>query len=158
MMLGLAVGIMRVLEKREMCKEIKEGVCLHDIQRLFAEDKSSIYLYFGLKTNIPYLRKKIQNNFLDEKKRDSITNEWKLLRDIAKLRDESINPRNVIAHCGFEKNIKEVKKSDNGDIIIRYTSYYKEPAEEKENEYNSLEEIFKEKIVKGVLLKYREMD
>jgi CRISPR-associated protein Csx1 len=158
MMLGLAVGIIRVLEKREMCKEIKEGVCLHDIQRLFAEDKSSIYGYFGLKTNIPYLQQEIQNNFLDEKKRDSITNEWKLLRDIAKLRDESINPRNVIAHCGFEKNITEVKKSDDGDIIIRYTSYYKEPAEEKENEYNSLEEIFKEKIVQGVLLRYREMD
>jgi hypothetical protein len=53
-----------------------------------------------------------------------------------------------------------VRKTDNGDILIRYTSYYKEPAEEKEkeNEYNSLEEIFKEKIVKGVLLKYREMD
>jgi hypothetical protein len=157
-MLGLAVGIMRVMEKREMCKEIKEGVCLHDIQRLFAEDKISIYRYFGLKTNIPYLQQEIQNNLLEEKKRDSITNEWKLLRDIAKLREESINPQNVIAHCGFEKNITEVNKSDNGDIIIRYTSYYKEPPEEKENEYNSLEEILKKKIVQGVLLEYKEMD
>jgi len=47
-----------------------------------------------------------------------------------------------------------LKKLDNGDVLIRYTSYYKE----NDNEYNSLEEIFKEKIVQGVLLKYREMD
>jgi CRISPR-associated protein Csx1 len=160
MMLGLAVGIIRVLEKHGICKGIKEGVYLHNIEQLFVEEENSIYRYFELTTNILYLRQEIQNNFLDEKKRDSITNEWRLLRDIAKLHDESINPRNVVAHCGFEKNITEVKKSDNGDIIIRYTSYYKEPAEEKEkeNEYNSLEEIFKEKIVQGVLLRYREMD
>jgi CRISPR-associated protein Csx1 len=73
MMLGLAVGIIRVLEKREICKGIKEEVevCLKDIELLFAEEESSIYVYFGLKTNIPYLRQEIQNNFLDEKKRDS---------------------------------------------------------------------------------------
>ena len=164
MILGVAIGIIRVLEKREICKGIKEEVevCLKDIEWLFAEEESSIYGYFGLKTNIPYLRQEIQNNFLDEKKRDSITSEWKLLRDIAKLHDESINPRNVVAHCGFEKNITEVKKSDNGDIAIRYTSYYKEPTKEKEkekkNEYNSLKEIFKEKIVKGVLLEYKHTD
>ncbi len=160
MMLGLAVGIIRVLEKREICKGIKEGVYLNDIERLFAKEENSIYRYFELTTNILYLQQEIQNNFLDENKRDSITNEWKLLRDIAKLHGESINPRNVVAHCGFEKNITEVKKSDNGNIIIRYTSYYKEPAEEKEkeNEYNSLEEIFKEKIVKGVLLEYKHTD
>jgi CRISPR-associated protein Csx1 len=162
MMLGLAMGIIRVLEKHGICKEIKEGVYLRNIEKLFAEEESSIYGYFGLKTNIPYLQQEIQNNFLDEKKRDSITNEWKLLRDIAKLHDESINPRNVVAHCGFEKNITEVKKSDNGDIVIRYTSYYKEPTKEKEkekkNEYNSLKEIFKEKIVKGVLLEYKHTD
>jgi CRISPR-associated protein Csx1 len=161
-MLGLAMGIIRVLEKHGICKEIKEGVYLRNIEKLFAEEESSIYGYFGLKTNIPYLQQEIQNNFLDEKKRDSITNEWKLLRDIAKLHDESINPRNVVAHCGFEKNITEVKKSDNGDIVIRYTSYYKEPTKEKEkekkNEYNSLKEIFKEKIVKGVLLEYKHTD
>jgi CRISPR-associated protein Csx1 len=105
-----------------------------------------------------YLQQEIQKNFLDNEK--LITNEWKLLKDITNQSSTSINPRNFLAHCGFEKNITEVKKSDSGDIIIRYTSYYKEPAEEKEkeNEYNSSEEIFKEKIVKGVLLRYREMD
>jgi CRISPR-associated protein Csx1 len=156
MTLGLAVGIIRVLEKHGICKEIKGEVYLHNIEQLFAEDKSSIYGYFGLTTNIMYLQQEIQKNFLDNER--LITNEWKLLKDITNQSSTSINPRNFLAHCGFEKNITEVKKSDNGDIIIRYTSYYKEPAEEKENEYNSLEEIFKEKIVKGVLLKYREMD
>jgi hypothetical protein len=60
----------------------------------------------------------------------------------------------------LRRNITEVKKSDNGDILIRYTSCYKEPAEEKEkeNEYNSLEKIFKGKIVKGVLLEYKHTD
>jgi CRISPR-associated protein Csx1 len=186
MMLGLAVGIIRVLEKCEICKGIKEEVevYLKDIKQLFAEEESSIYGYFGLKTNIPYLQQEIRNNFLDERRTSLITNEWKLLKYIldersiwkyckaelgkllkyilgkSKGSSTSINPRNFLAHCGFERNITEVKKSDNGDIIIRYTSYYKEPAEEKEkeNEYNSLEEIFKEKIVKGVLLEYREMD
>jgi CRISPR/Cas system-associated protein Csx1 len=103
-----------------------------------------------------YLQQEIQKNFLDNEK--LITNEWKLLKDITNQSSTSINLRNFLAHCSFEKNITEVKKSDNGDIIIRYTSYHKEPAEEKENKYNSLEEIFKKKIVKGVLLKYREMD
>jgi hypothetical protein len=70
MMLGLAVGIIRVLEKREICKGIKEEVevCLKDIELLFAEEESSIYGYFGLKTNIPYLQQEIQNNFLDNEK------------------------------------------------------------------------------------------
>ena len=158
MILGLAVGIIRVLETWKVCKGIKEGVYLSDIERFFAEEGNSIYRYFELTTNIVYLQQEIQKNFLENEK--LITNEWKLLKDITNQSSTSINPRNFLAHCGFEKNITEVKKSDNWDIIIRYTSYYKEPAEEKEkeNEYNSLEEIFKEKIVQGVLLRYREMD
>jgi len=180
MMLGLAVGIIRVLEKREIRKGIKEEVevYLKDIRRLFAEEESSIYGYFGLKTNIPYLQQEIQNNFLDKRRISLITNEWKLLKYIldkpsiwkyckaelekllkyilgkSKGSSTSINPRNVLAHCGFERNITEVKKLDNGDVLIRYTSYYKE----NDNEYNSLEKIFKEKIVQGVLLRYKEMD
>jgi len=151
MMLGLAVGIIRVLEKRGLCNGNKEGVRLSYIRQLFVEDKSSIYGYFGLKTNIPYLRQEIQNNFLNKRRISLITNEWKLLKYILEEKpnekDTQIHPRNVLAHCGFERNITEVKKFDNGDIIIKYTSYYKEPAEEKgkENEYNSLEKIFKKK-------------
>jgi len=166
MMLGLAVGIIRVLEKRGICKGIKEEVevYLKDIRRLFAEDKSSIYGYFGLKTNIPYLQQEIRNNFTEKDEKNLITNEWKLLKYILEEKpnekDTQIHPRNVLAHCGFERNITEVRKTDDGDILIKYTSYYKEPAEEKEkeNEYNSLEEIFKKKIVERVLLRYREMD
>ena len=178
MTLGLAMGIIRVLEKHGICKEIKEGVYLSDIRRLFVKDKSSIYGYFGLKTNIPYLQQEIQNNFLDERRIGLITNEWKLLKYIldkpsvwkycktelgkllkyilgkSKGSSTSINPRNVLAHCGFERNITEVRKIDNVDILIRYTSYYKE----NDREYNSLEKIFKEKIVQGVLLEYKEMD
>jgi CRISPR-associated protein Csx1 len=152
MMLGLAVGVIRVLERHGICKEIEEGVYLHNIERLFAEDKSSIYGYFGLTTNIMYLQQEIQKNFLDNEK--LIVNEWKLLKNITDQSSTSINPRNFLAHCGFEKNITELKKLDNGGVLIRYTSYYKE----NDNEYNSLEEIFKEKIVQGVLLRYREMD
>jgi CRISPR-associated protein Csx1 len=186
MMLGLAMGIIRVLEKHGICKEIKEGVYLSDIRRLFVEDKSSIYGYFGLKTNIPYLRQEIRNNFTEKDEKNLITNEWKLLKYIldkpsiwkycktelekllkyilgkSKGSSTSINPRNVLAHCGFERNITEVRKTDNGDILIRYKSYYKEPTKEKEkekkNEYNSLEKIFKEKIVQGVLLEYKHTD
>jgi CRISPR-associated protein Csx1 len=178
MMLGLAVGIVRVLEKHGICKEIKEGIYLSDIRRLFVEDKSSIYEYFGLKTNISYLHQEIQNNFLDERRISLITNEWKLLKYIldkpsvwkyckaelekllkyilgkSKWSSTSINPRNFLAHCGFERNITEVRKTDDGEILIRYTNYHKE----NNNEYNSLEKIFKEKIVQGVLLRYREMD
>jgi len=179
MTLGLAMGIIRVLEKHGICKEIKEGVYLRrNIEKLFAEYKSSIYRYFGLKANIPYLQQEIQNNFLDKRRIGLITNEWKLLKYIldkpsvwkycktelgklwkyilgkSKGSSTSINPRNVLAHCGFERNITEVRKADNGDILIRYTNYHKE----NNNEYNSLEKIFKEKIVQGVLLEYKEMD
>jgi CRISPR-associated protein Csx1 len=152
MILGLAVGIIRVLETRKVCKGIKEGAYLSDIERLFADEENSIYRYFELTTNIMYLQQEIQKNFLDNEK--LITNEWKLLKDITNQSSTSINPRNFLAHCGFEKNITELKKLDNGDVLIRYTNYYKE----NDNEYNSLEKIFKEKIVKDVLLRYREMD
>jgi CRISPR-associated protein Csx1 len=152
MILGLAVGVIRVLERRGIYKEIEEGVYLSDIERLFAEEESSIYRYFELTTNIMYLQQEIQKNFLDNEK--LIVNEWKLLKNITDQSSTSINPRNFLAHCGFEKNITELKKLDNGDVLIRYTSYYKE----NDNEYNGLEKIFKEKIVQGVLLRYREMD
>jgi len=152
MMLGLAVGVIRVLETREICKGIKEGVYLSDIERLFTEEENSIYRYFELTTNIMYLQQEIQKNFLDNEK--LIVNEWKLLKNITDQSSTSINPRNFLAHCGFEKNITELKKLDNGDVLIRYASYYKE----NDKEYNGLENIFKEKIVKDVLLKYREMN
>jgi len=158
MILSLAIGIIRVLDKHGICKGIKEGVCLSDIRRLFVEDKSSIYGYFGLKTNIPYLQQEIQNNFLDKRRISLITNEWKLLKYILEEKpnekDTQIHPRNVLAHCGFERNITEVRKTDNGDILIKYTNYHKE----NNKEYNSLEKIFKRKIVQGVLLEYKEMD
>jgi CRISPR-associated protein Csx1 len=105
MMLGLAVGIIRVLETREICKGIKEGVYLSDIERVFAEEENSIYRYFELTTNIMYLQQEIQKNFLENEK--LITNEWKLLKDITDQSSTSINPRNFLAHCGFEKNITE---------------------------------------------------
>jgi CRISPR-associated protein Csx1 len=152
MILGLAVGIIRVLETREICKGIKEGVYLSDVERLFAGEGNSIYRYFELTTNIMYLQQEIQKNFLDNEK--LIVNEWKLLKDITNQSSTSINPRNFLAHCGFEKNITELKKLDNGDVLIRYTNYYKE----NDNEYNSLEKIFKEKIVKDVLLRYKHAD
>ncbi len=168
MILGLAIGIIRVLEKREICKGIKEEVevNLKDIRRLFAEKESSIYGYFGLKTNIPYLHQEIQNNFLDERRISLITNEWKLLKYILEEnpneKDTQIHPRNVLAHCGFERNITEVRKTDDGDILIKYTSYYKEivkeKGKEKIKEYTNSKEIFKEKIVKGVLLEYKHTD
>jgi CRISPR-associated protein Csx1 len=152
MMLELAVGVIRVLETCEIFKGIKEGVYLSDIERLFAEEENSIYRYFELTTNIMYLQQEIQKNFLDNEK--VIINEWKLLKNITDQSSTSINPRNFLAHCGFEKNITELKKLDNGDVLIRYASYYKE----NDKEYNGLEKIFKEKIVQGVLLRYREMD
>jgi CRISPR-associated protein Csx1 len=109
MMLGLAVGIIRVLETREICKGIKEGVYLSDIERLFAEEENSIYRYFELTTNIMYLQQEIQKNFLDNEK--LIVNEWKLLKNITDQSSTSIDPRNFLAHCGFEKNITELKEA-----------------------------------------------
>lgn len=95
-----------------------------------------------------------------------ITNEWKLLKYILEEKpnekDTQIHPRNVLAHCGFERNITEVKKTDDVDILIKYTSYYKEivkeNGKEKIKEYTNSKEIFKEKIVKGVLLEYKHTD
>ena len=59
MTLGLAMGIISVLEKHGICKEIEEGVYLSDIKRLFADEENSIYRYFELTTNIMYLQRKI---------------------------------------------------------------------------------------------------
>jgi CRISPR-associated protein Csx1 len=166
MILGLAIGIIRVLEKPGLCNGNKEGVRLSYIRQLFVEDKSSIYGYFGLKTNIPYLQQEIQNNFTEKDEKNLITNEWKLLKYILEEKpnekDTQIHPRNVLAHCGFERNITEVRKTDDGDILIKYTSYYKEivkeKGKEKIKEYTDSKEIFKEKIVKGVLLEYKHTD
>jgi hypothetical protein len=101
MMLGLAVGIIRVLEKREICKGIKEEVevCLKDIERLFAEEESSIYVYFGLKTNIMYLQQEIQNNFLDKDEKNLITNEWKLLKYILEEKPNRERHTNQSTQC-----------------------------------------------------------
>jgi len=166
MILGLAIGIIRVLEKCGLCNGNKEGVRLSYIRELFVEDKSSIYGYFGLRTNIPYLQQEIRNNFTEKDEKNLIPNEWKLLKYILEEKpnekDTQIHPRNVLAHCGFERNITEVRKTDDGDILIKYTSYYKEivkeKGKEKIKEYTNLKEIFKEKIVKGVLLEYKHTD
>jgi CRISPR/Cas system-associated protein Csx1 len=77
-----------------------------------------------------------------------------ILEEKPNEKNTQIHPRNFLAHCGFERNITEVRKTDDGEILIRYTNYHKE----NNNEYNGLEKIFKEKIVQGVLLRYREMD
>jgi CRISPR-associated protein Csx1 len=156
MILGLAIGIIRVLEKCGLCNGNKEGVRLSYIRELFVEDKSSIYGYFGLRTNIPYLQQEIRNNFTEKDEKNLIPNEWKLLKYILEEKpnekDTQIHPRNVLAHCGFERNITEVRKTDDGDILIKYTSYYKEivkeKGKEKIKEYTNLKEIFKEKNCK----------
>jgi len=119
MTLGLAKGIINVLEKYGICsRELSEGVDLEELKKCFAEEEKSIYNYFELKTNIAYLRQEINRNF--EIYENKITTEWKCLGEIMNLGNTGLDPRNFLAHCGFEKALTKVRKTEDGKILIRY--------------------------------------
>ncbi|MEZ0344242.1 MAG: CRISPR-associated CARF protein Csx1 [Caldimicrobium sp.] len=118
LMLALYLGLVRIFKVRDI--RIKEEVPLSDIMVNFSKEETTIYNLLELSTNRPYLSQEIKNNFLKEEIKEKFTSDFQPLRSFLPIeKSDQVEPRNFIAHCGFERNCVEVKK-EGDEIYLRY--------------------------------------
>jgi CRISPR-associated protein Csx1 len=115
LMLAIYKGITKVLKTYEIAK--KEEVSISELREKFVEENKSLYKYFGLVQNRNYLSQEIKNNF--DRNKDKFEKEYKLLKEYIGGEGEDFNPRNFLAHCGFERNSIYVRK-DGEEILVKY--------------------------------------
>ncbi len=115
LMLALYKGIIKVLKTYEITK--KEEVSISELEEKCAEESKSFYKYFGLVQNRNYFSQEIKNNF--ERNKDKFEKEYKLLKEYIGGEGEDFNPRNFLAHCGFERNCVYVRKTCE-EVLIKY--------------------------------------
>jgi len=119
--LGMYIGIMEVLRSEEINKYDNEtGLSLSEIKQKFASRHTSLYKYFGIPTNIEWLGNEV--SYLEVKLNNKIPpfKEWRFLRDFIKGESKDFRKRNFLAHCGFERNITQVRKEETGEIFVRW--------------------------------------
>jgi CRISPR-associated protein Csx1 len=114
-MLAIYKGITKVLKTYKIAK--KEEVSISELREKFVEENKSLYKYFGLVQNRNYLSQEIKNNF--DRNKDKFEKGYKLLREYIGGESEDFNPRNFLAHCGFERNSIYVRK-DGEEILVKY--------------------------------------
>lgn len=102
--LSLYLGIIRVLKKYEIY--YRSEVSISELNSKFRDSENTLYRYFGLFPNQRYLAEELENNFAKEKNKNKFESEYKLLREFIEggSLNEEIDPRNFLAHCGFERN------------------------------------------------------
>jgi CRISPR-associated protein Csx1 len=115
LMLAIYKGITEVLKTYKIAK--KEEVSISELREKFVEENKSLYKYFGLVQNRNYLSQEIKNNF--DRNKDKFEKKYKLLREYIGGESEDFNPRNFLAHCGFERNSVYVRK-DEEEILVKY--------------------------------------
>jgi CRISPR-associated protein Csx1 len=115
LMLALYKGITKVLKTYEIAK--KEEVSISELREKFVEENKSLYKCFGLVQNRNYLSQEIKNNF--DRNKDKFEKEYKLLKEYIGGEGEDFNPRNFLAHCGFERNSIYIRK-DGEEILVKY--------------------------------------
>jgi CRISPR-associated protein Csx1 len=115
LMLAIYKGITEVLKTYKIAK--KEEVSISELREKFVEENKSLYKYFGLVQNRNYLSQEIKNNF--DRNKDKFEKEYKLLKEYIGGESEDFNPRNFLAHCGFERNSVYVRK-DGEEILVKY--------------------------------------
>ncbi len=138
-MLALYIGMINLFRKYGITK--REAVSLSELSNTFADEKNSLYHLLGLSANIPYLRHELNRNFyynLHSQASRGSTSEFSPLKIyFAKLQEasgesalsekgeveENLEKRNFFAHCGFERNITEVK-GEGEQILLRYAESY----------------------------------
>jgi CRISPR-associated protein Csx1 len=123
LMLSIYKGIVKVLKEYKIYK--KEEVELEELARNFRDENHSLYNCFELKQNREYFSHEYSNTFEREGERggikDKIPEHYVLLRDLIKGESDEINPRNFLAHCGFERNCVYVRRQ--GDqVFVKYGS------------------------------------
>ena len=117
LMLSIYKGIVKVLKEYKIYK--KEEVGLEELARNFRDENQNFYNCFELKQNRAYFSHEYSNTF--ERIKDKIPEEYVLLRELIGGESNEINPRNFLAHCGFERNCVYVRRQ--GDtIFIKYGS------------------------------------
>ena len=123
------LGILEVLQNYEITFSEEKGVSLNEIKKKFGSSENSIYEIFGLNSNVEWLGNEIRN-LLEGKDREGLRlidklkeeNNWNTLSYFlfeSNKKDE-FRKRNFLAHCGFERTITEVRKSEDGEIFLRW--------------------------------------
>jgi CRISPR-associated protein Csx1 len=115
--LSFYMGIIRILKENSV--NYSDCVCLDEIKEKF----SSIYQQFELNLNEQLLKHEISNLTRHDKETgetiiDKAKKEWQSLSEFIKGEGD-FQPRNFIAHAGFERTVTEVKKIGN-EIYFRY--------------------------------------
>lgn len=117
--LSFYMGIIKVLKENSV--QQRDCVSLAKIENNF----SSIYRQFEMPLNEQLLKHEISNLTRPDKETkqsiiDKAKEEWQTLSEF--LPGEGIfQPRNFIAHAGFERTVTEVKKLEN-NLCLRYKS------------------------------------
>ncbi len=119
-LLSLYLGIIRVLKHYGITQ--KPELSVKEIEKVFCEE-NSIYDVFGLFFHKSYLKHELENNFKKEELIEKFQSEWKPLKEFVegKNLDLQVNPRNFVAHCGFERNCLEVKK-EGEEVYLKYST------------------------------------
>jgi CRISPR-associated protein Csx1 len=117
LMLSIYKGIVKVLKEYKIYK--KEEVGLEELARNFRDEDQNFYNCFELKQNRAYFSHEYSNTF--ERMKDKIPEEYVLLRELIGGESNEINPRNFLAHCGFERNCVYVRRQGD-NIFIKYGS------------------------------------
>jgi len=115
--LSFYMGIIRILKENSV--NYSDFVCLDEIKEKF----SSIYQQFELNLNEQILKHEISNLTRQDKKTgetiiDKAKEEWQSLSEFIPGEGD-FQPRNFIAHAGFERTVTEVKKINN-KLYLRY--------------------------------------
>ena len=115
--LSFYIGIIKILKENSV--NYSDCVCLDEIKEKF----SSIYQQFELNLNEQLLKHEISNLTRPDKKTgetiiDKAKEEWQSLSEFIPGEGD-FQPRNFIAHAGFERTVTEVKKINN-KLYLRY--------------------------------------
>ena len=124
---GFYLGIIEVIDKEGIKKyDPQIGIKLSEIKEKFGSRDNSLYKYFDLLLNVEWLGKEIRNfkegkNKEGKSLKECASEVWQKISSF--LYDggySSKEKRNFLAHCGFEKNITEIRKDKSGEIWIRW--------------------------------------
>lgn len=121
------ISYLKISEEKDI--KYKEFVYLNEIKKNFFEDESSLLNILGysvakqLVANELNSYEKVNKNFDSKSVIDRVENQWiqlgKAMPYFDSAVNQGLNPRNFLAHAGFERTIVLVKKQDN-KILIKY--------------------------------------
>ncbi len=123
--LSFYIGIVKILKNGVNLRRDEEGMDIDSI-----ENFKKIYEALGLTLNSTFLGKEVYNlkEGKDEQEntlKNKATEEWSSLSSFIEGLQSEVDERNFFAHAGFERNITEVRKSEE-KLYFRYKENMKE--------------------------------